>query len=411
MTKEICPFLGKLREDNNLSGSCIQEQCMFYSSQKSRCIFLEIGTASDEYLESLKRIAEQNELTVMRERANNFSESEKAERISFYINQANIYKNKGDFTKALLEYKKSMILAPNDPSIHKALGDIYSIQGILEEAISAYRQALLQEPDDGETWIRLILQYRAFCANMPDREKKTSDILEKLTSELKKLKNESMGSCITGNANLILHPTDPESYALQRDKAAVLMEKALEIDPGNIWAHLGVKDVKIYANDYEAAVNQLLEGISHNPDNSRLTFELAECYLLAQAEHAMSTEDALSKAQENYKKVLKQDPGYAPAYFRLGYIAEHRAFYDQAIEYYQQGLNINPTNVFAHFRMGKIHLLMGMYEMAINRFKEVIELSKNRVQEIYQEGYRFNKLRFFNEASPLGAWIELVKFM
>ena len=45
---------------------------------------------------------------------------------------------------------------------------------------------------------------------MPDREKKTSDILEKLTSELKKLKNESMGSCITGNANLILHPTDPE---------------------------------------------------------------------------------------------------------------------------------------------------------------------------------------------------------
>ena len=34
-------------------------------------MYFEIGTASDEYLESL-RIAEQNELTVMRERANNF---------------------------------------------------------------------------------------------------------------------------------------------------------------------------------------------------------------------------------------------------------------------------------------------------------------------------------------------------
>ena len=65
-----------------------------------------------------------------------------------------------------------MILAPNDPSIHKALGDIYSIQGILEEAISAYRQALLQEPDDGETWIRLILQYRAFALTCPTAKRR-----------------------------------------------------------------------------------------------------------------------------------------------------------------------------------------------------------------------------------------------
>ena len=317
----------------------------------------------------------------MRERANNFSESEKAERISFYINQANIYKNKGDFTKALLEYKKSMILAPNDPSIHKALGDIYSIQGILEEAISAYRQALLQEPDDGETWIRLILQYRAFCANMPDREKKTSDILEKLTSELKKLKNESMGSCITGNANLILHPTDPESYALQRDKAAVLMEKALEIDPGNIWAHLGVKDVKIYANDYEGAVNQLLEGISHNPDNSRLTFELAECYL-ARAGHNYVHGRCSFKAQENYKEVLKQDPVAAPLISALVAIARAPCFLRPSHRILPQGLNINPTERICPFQNGQnSYCSWSMYEMAINRFKEVIELSKTEFKK------------------------------
>ena len=77
-----------------------------------------------------------------------------------------------------------------------------------------------------------------------------------------------------------------------------------------------------------------------------------------EAEHAMSTEDALSKAQENYKKFLNRTRVTLPLISAL-VICEHRAFYDQAIEYYQQGLNINPTNVFAHFRMGKIHFAHG----------------------------------------------------
>ena len=55
MTKERCPFLGKLR-DGNLSGcECVQEQCMFYRAEDAKCVFIEIGTASREYLESLKK--------------------------------------------------------------------------------------------------------------------------------------------------------------------------------------------------------------------------------------------------------------------------------------------------------------------------------------------------------------------
>ena len=123
----------------------------------------------------------------------------------------------------------------------------------------------------------------------------------------------------------------------------------------------------------------------------------------------MPSEDALTQAQENYRKVLEMNPGYAPAYFRLGYIYEQKASYDQAIDFYQQGLNINPTNIFAHFRLGKIHLLMGMLELAVTRFKEIVDLSRNRTHDIYQEGYLFNKLRFFKEANALGAWIELGK--
>ncbi|HMM59997.1 MAG TPA: tetratricopeptide repeat protein, partial [Candidatus Rifleibacterium sp.] len=382
---------------------------MFWHAQDSRCIFLEIGTASREYLESLKKLAEQNELLALRDRASLFTNDEKTERVNLYIGQAGILKNKGNFTKALLDYKKALILAPENPAIHKALGDIYSVQGILDESISSYRQALKKLPEDGETWIRLILQYRALCANLPDREMRHSEIIEKIREELRSIESESMANCIMGNAYLILHAQDAEKFKTQRAEARLMMERAIEINPANLWANLGLKDLCIYDANYEGAVEVLIKAMKHVKADPRLTFELGECYLISQAEHAMPSEDALTQAQENYRKVLEMNPGYAPAYFRLGYIYEQKASYDQAIDFYQQGLNINPTNIFAHFRLGKIHLLMGMLELAVTRFKEIVDLSRNRTHDIYQEGYLFNKLRFFKEANALGAWIELGK--
>ena len=227
MTKERCPFLSRLR-DGSLSGcECVQEQCMFYRAEESRCVFIEIGTASREYLESLKRMAEQNELTLMRERASSFSDSEKAERVQLYASQAGINKNQGNFEKALLDYQKALILCPKNSAIHRSLGDIYSIQGITDEAISSYRQSLKQYPDDGETWIRLMLQYRAIHAHMPDVEKRYADIIKRIQQDLSIIKNEANVNAILGNAYLILHSLDAEKFERQREKAQELMEKAL----------------------------------------------------------------------------------------------------------------------------------------------------------------------------------------
>ena len=119
------------------------------------------------------------------------------------------------------------------------------------------------------------------------------------------VKNEATVNAVLGNTYLILHSRDEEKFEEQRKKARELMEKALELDPANIWAHLGLKDVKLYNNDYEGAIAQLLEGMKQNPDNSRLSFELGECYLLAHAEHALANEDCLNKASENYSKLLQ----------------------------------------------------------------------------------------------------------
>ena len=40
MTKERCPFLSNVRDGNGSECECVQEQCMFYRAEDSKCVFL-----------------------------------------------------------------------------------------------------------------------------------------------------------------------------------------------------------------------------------------------------------------------------------------------------------------------------------------------------------------------------------
>ncbi|MBI3038828.1 tetratricopeptide repeat protein, partial [bacterium] len=397
MSKTVCPFLVLQKNADHAGSSCIFEKCTFFTPGSSACLFQELGNASREYLASIKKMAEQNELILLRDRIALLSEDEKKERVQLYISQAKISMNKGNFDQALLDFQKALILNPHDTLVHRSMGDIFSMRGVHDEAISEFKSVLKHDTEDGETWIKLILQYRAMFQDLPHKEQLYSEVAQKLREELRSVESQSIANCTMGQCLLILHSAQEDIFKTQREEARTLMERAIEMNPENLWAHLGIRDILFYDKSYESAVEQLNIALDHIQNHPRLLFESGETYLISQGENT------------SYRKALELDPTYSPPYFRLGFINEQKASYDQAIEFYQQGLGLNPTHVFARFRLGKIYSLNGMLDLAIERFREVVSLSSNLRQESYQEGYIFNKLRFFKEANALGALIELGK--
>ncbi|HQG29191.1 MAG TPA: hypothetical protein PLY73_11640, partial [Candidatus Ozemobacteraceae bacterium] len=142
MSKIVCPFLGFTTEADRTEKPCLLEKCTFYNTSEACCTFHEIGKASREYLVSLKKLAEQNELILLRDRCESFTPDEKTERMELYMSQGQLSKAKGDLERATLDFKKALILDPANPRAHQTLGDIYSVQGIFDEAISAYKNVL-----------------------------------------------------------------------------------------------------------------------------------------------------------------------------------------------------------------------------------------------------------------------------
>jgi len=65
---------------------------------------------------------------------------------SAHFNLAHAYNEKGMLDKALAEYKRSLVLDPNNAKAHTNLGVLYAKKGLLSEAISEYKQALDLDP-------------------------------------------------------------------------------------------------------------------------------------------------------------------------------------------------------------------------------------------------------------------------
>ena len=76
-------------------------------------------------------------------------------------NIATSHLNKGMIDEAISEYKQALVNAPGYVEVHYNLGIAYSIRGMIDEAISEYRMVLDMNPDYAEAHNNLAVAYFA----------------------------------------------------------------------------------------------------------------------------------------------------------------------------------------------------------------------------------------------------------
>jgi len=79
-------------------------------------------------------------------------------------------------------------------------------------------------------------------------------------------------------------------------------------------------------------------------------------------------------AQKCYRKVIKKNPKYYPAYNNLGYIHESRGNYAKAIKWYRMGLSIEPENTDCLSNLAYCQMLFGKIKESLNTYNKLIEI-------------------------------------
>ncbi|HAK60285.1 MAG TPA: hypothetical protein DCO77_07855 [Nitrospiraceae bacterium] len=251
------------------------------------------------------------------------------------------YASKGQYDKAIDEWKKVLKETPNDANIYNTIGDLcLKRKKGSPEAVEAYKKAADFLAADGFTSKAIALYKKAINIDPKKIDPKKIEIHLALADL-----NAEKG--LTGNA-LESYKMVADFYSKKKDtvKALGIYQKMADMNPSNIAFRMKLGDM--YAK----------EGIKR--DAAKAYLEAADVYL---------SKDAFTEARQLFEKVLGLDPDNKQVYYKAGVV------------YYKEGKFVEACKAFkpAFEADSKNQELIDLYLDALakaDRGAEAVELLK-----------------------------------
>ncbi len=286
---------------------------------------------------------------------------------------------------------------PDNADAYYGLGRVRAARRDLANAAVAYHKATELFPEFGAAHYALALTYRAL--GKADQASEQLRFYEKnktgvppagdpLLAEVRAL-NRSATYQVQYGAELERQGKLEESAAAH--------EKALEIDPQLVQAHINL--IELYGR-----LSQFEKAEEHYRAAIRLNSSSAESYynygvLLLSAEEFQLAEDA-------FRKTIEINPYYSGAHNNLGYLLERRSSFSEAEAEYRKAIENKPSDRQAHFNLGRVLVNQKKYAEGIQELEKTIEPEdENTPRYVYalgaafaRSGDRQNALRYIRQA-------------
>ncbi len=313
-------------------------------------------------------------------------------------------------------------------------GRKYYLAGQLKEAISVYRQAIRNDPNNAEAHMQLgrmlTLTHRTgeaitYCQKAVDlnvEARRRNDSRELARDGARYLAYLGMAYDWNGDYGeairvcVLAIDTDPdvaegyaflaEAYAdtFQLDKALDLARQAVQLDDRSVEAYRNLGYVLEKRGEYQEAVSKYKRAITLHPNLAYLHTSLGRNYrTLGQYEDAII---AFQKAAD----LDKEDP---EPYDLIGLVYYDQRNYQEAITQFERALQINPNYANAYGHIGWCYFAQQKYEKAISYFKTAIELDppdSRKAEFLAEMGWCYVHLKNCKEARVyLNAALEIDK--
>jgi tetratricopeptide (TPR) repeat protein len=246
---------------------------------------------------------------------------------------------KGEYDKAILEFKEAIRLDPRHAQTHFNLGQANRKKGQIDDAIRAYREAVRLKPDYGEAHNRLAVA----------------------------LKDNR-----------------------QFDEAIAEFGEAIRRDPKNADPHINLGaywcDVK---QDYDRAIAEFSEANRLKPKEPITHFNLGI---------AFRKKGLLDQAISEFAEATRLKPNYGQAYFELGGVLRSRGKFADAAVAFRELTHLEPNNASGYNGLGGTLFDLEKFVESEAAFREAIRLQPQQALYHSNHGNALLGLRKFAEA-------------
>jgi tetratricopeptide (TPR) repeat protein len=263
---------------------------------------------------------------------------------------------------------------PKLPGLESKLGKAYYKKRNFQQAISHFKVALQQSPEDGELVQLLGLSY--YASGQLDQ---AIPLLEKIQSLLPS--SEIDGSYFLGVCYL---------KTQQLEKARAAFARMFSAPPESPMAHLMLAKMMVHQQIEDKAIPELQKAIALDPRLPMAHFLLGEIYL-----YKSSPQLAL----EEFKKELEINPTVWLVYWRLGDAYARLEKYGDAERVLKQAIWLNETFTGPYVLLGQIGLKKGDLELAVGFLERALKLDPNNYYAHYSLGRAYQQLGRATEAN------------
>jgi tetratricopeptide (TPR) repeat protein len=265
-------------------------------------------------------------------------------------------------------------------------GDANFTSGKLNDAITAYQEAVRVNPNDAKTWSKLarIQTYSsAFLITNPEKRARLLEALDSANKAVGLAPEDSTVRAIRAfvldwNANSNFNTNEEvQDYLFQAEQDAM---QALQLDSSNTLALAYYAEILIDQQKWNQAELQMQQALQHADANQMDVYRI-NAYLL-------ETLGQYNLAISEYEKAIAIEPNFTFLYLRIGANYRRLAFeiqnpeaarpvYDKSLEYFDKAVDINKqiqvNDPGPHLSIARTYSQLGEFFAAARNVQKALE--------------------------------------
>ncbi len=252
---------------------------------------------------------------------------------------------------------------PDLPAAHYGLGRVQQGRGDTAAAVERYRKACELFPAYGASHYALALAYRKLGDE--EQAQKHFGLYEKTKLSGPPLEDplrDAVRELNVAAAYYVRQGIELER-AGQLEQAAAAHEKALEIDPQLVQAHVNLISLYGRLRQPEKAEQHYRAAVELTPNQAEAHYDYG-VLLFGQGKYR--------EAEQAFARALEINPFHPQAHNNLGFLKEQQGRLQEAIRHYRQALENQPDYRLAHFHLGRILVNQKNYREGIEHLLKTL---------------------------------------